>query len=104
LLQNEIPVRTERWDVESPGWMEVDTVAYCEESMEGDFCWSVTLTDVHTLWTEARAIWNKGQHGVRQRISEICPCPNSVSCRQVGHVAECVYQFWHESKLERGFG
>jgi hypothetical protein len=39
--------------------------------MAGDFCWSVTLTDVHTQWTEARAIWNRGQHVVCQRIAEV---------------------------------
>jgi hypothetical protein len=71
LLRKEIPVRTEHWDVAGPGWMEADTVAHCGESMSGDFCWSVTVTDVHTQWTETRAIWNKGQHGVRQRIVEV---------------------------------
>lgn len=71
LLRKEIPIRTEHWDVKGPGWVEADTVAHCGESMEGDFCWSVTLTDVHTQWTETRAIWNKGQHAVRQRIAEI---------------------------------
>jgi len=71
LLRKEIPIRTEHWDVEGPGWLEADTVAHCGESMEGDFCWSVTLTDVHTQWTETRAIWNKGQHAVRQRIVEV---------------------------------
>lgn len=71
LLRKEIPVRTEHWDVEGPGWVEADTVAHCGGSMEGDFCWSVTVTDVHTQWTETRAIWNKGQHAVRQRIAEI---------------------------------
>ena len=39
--------------------------------MAGDFCWSVTVTDVYTQWTETRAIWNKGQHEVRGRIEEI---------------------------------
>ena len=39
--------------------------------MEGDFCWSVTLTDVHTQWTKTRAVWNKGQYGVQERIAEI---------------------------------
>lgn len=71
LLRKDIPVRTEHWDVAGPGWMEADTVAHCGESMAGDFCWSVTVTDVHTQWTETRAIWNKGQHAVRQRIKEI---------------------------------
>jgi hypothetical protein len=71
LLRKQIPVRTEHWDVAGPGWLEADTVAHCGESMEGDFCWSVTLTDVHTQWTEVRAVWNKGQHAVRGRIEEI---------------------------------
>jgi len=71
LLRREIPIRTEHWDVQGPGWLEADTVAHCGESMEGDFCWSLTLTDVHTQWTETRAIWNKGQHAVHQRVAEI---------------------------------
>jgi len=29
------------------------------------------VTDVHTQWTETRAIWNKGQHAVRQRVAEV---------------------------------
>ena len=71
LLRSQVPVRTEHWDVEQPGYLEADTVAHCGESMAGDFCWTVTLTDVHTQWTETRAVWNKGQHGVQQRIAEI---------------------------------
>ena len=71
LLRQQIPIRTEHWDVSGPGWLEADTVAHCGESMAGDFCWSVTLTDVHTQWTETRAVWNKGQHGVRERIAEV---------------------------------
>lgn len=71
LLREQIPIRTEHWDVSGPGWLEADTVAHCGESMAGDFCWSVTLTDVHTQWTETRAIWNRGQHAVQQRIAEI---------------------------------
>jgi len=71
LLRKDIAVRTEHWDVAGPGWLEADTVAHCGESMSGDFCWSVTVTDVHTQWTETRAVWNKGQHEVRRRIEEI---------------------------------
>ncbi len=71
LLRKHIPVRTEHWDVSGPGWLEADTVAHCGESMAGDFCWSVTLTDVHTQWTETRAVWNKGRHAVRQRIAQV---------------------------------
>jgi hypothetical protein len=71
LLRRQIPVRTEHWAVEGPGWLEADTVAHCGESLSGDFVWSLTMTDVQTQWTETRAVWNKGQHGVRARIVEV---------------------------------
>ena len=71
LLRKDIPVRTEHWDVAGPGWVEADTVAHCGNSMDGDFCWSLTVTDVHTQWTETRGIWNKGQHAVRERIADV---------------------------------
>jgi hypothetical protein len=71
LLRKQIPVRTEHWEVAGPGWMEADTVAHCGESMSGDFCWSLTMTDVQTQWTETRAVSNKGQHGVQARIAEV---------------------------------
>jgi len=71
LLRHQIPIRTEHWDVSGPGWLEADTVAHGGESMAGDFCWTVTLTDVHTQWTETRAVWNKGQYAVQERIAEV---------------------------------
>ena len=71
LLRSQIPVRTEHWDVSSPGYLEADTVAHCGESMTGEFCWSVTLTDIHTQWTESRAVWNRSQQLVQQRIAQI---------------------------------
>jgi len=71
LLRSQIPVRTEHWDVERAGYLEADTVAHGGESMAGDFCWSITLTDVHTQWTETRAVWNRGQYAVGERIGEV---------------------------------
>lgn len=71
LLRTQIPVRTERWDVQGPGYLEADTVAHCGNSMAGDFCHSLTLTDIHTQWTETRALWNRGQHAVIERITQV---------------------------------
>ena len=39
--------------------------------MSGDFCGSLTTTDVHTQGTETRAVWNKGRHGVRERVAQV---------------------------------
>jgi hypothetical protein len=33
--------------------------------------WTVDMTDVHSQWTECRAVWNKGRHGVVSAVGEI---------------------------------
>jgi hypothetical protein len=71
LLRNQIPIRTHNWDISQPGFMEADTVAHCGNSLAGDFIWSLTLTDIHTGWTDARATWNNGATGVIEQIKNI---------------------------------
>ena len=71
LLKNQIPIKTDHWDVTRPGFLEADTVAHCGNSMAGDFAWSLTLTDILTCWTENRATWNKGAEGVIKQIKNI---------------------------------
>ena len=70
-LKNQIPLATEQWDERRPGFMEADTVAHCGDSLEGDFIWSLCFTDLATGWTELRAVWNKGSHGVREAVREM---------------------------------
>lgn len=86
LLKTQIPIRTDNWDVTQPGFMEVDTVAHCGNSLAGDFVWSLTMTDILTAWTENRATWNKGADGVIKQVENIekslpflllaCDCDN----------------------------
>lgn len=71
LLKNQIPIKTDNWDVTIPGFVEADTVAHCGNSLAGDFAWSITLTDILTTWTENRAIWNKGSAGVLKAIKNM---------------------------------
>jgi hypothetical protein len=71
LLKNQIPIRTHFWDVTQPGFMEADTVAHCGNSLAGSFIWSLTMTDIHTTWTENRATWDKGAQGVLAQIQDI---------------------------------
>ena len=66
-----IPIRAESWDTSEPGWTEADTVALCGGSMQGDFAWALTCTDIATGWTEARATWNRGQLGVCEAFIRI---------------------------------
>ena len=71
LLKNQIPIRTDNWDITKPGFCEADTVAHCGNSLSGDFAWSLTLTDIYSAWTENRAIWGKGSQGVLEQIQDI---------------------------------
>lgn len=71
LLKNQIPIRTDNWDIKKPGYLEADTVAHCGNSLEGDFIWSVTYTDIYSGWTSNRAIWNKGSSGVLEATRDV---------------------------------
>ena len=71
LLKYQIPIQTEHADINQPGVMEADTVAHCGNSLDGNFVWSLTLTDVFSGWTQNRAVWNKGYEGVKQAIADI---------------------------------
>jgi hypothetical protein len=70
-LKNQIPLATDQWDERRPGFMEADTVAHCGDSLQGDFIWSLCFTDLASGWTELRAVWNRGSHGVREAVREI---------------------------------
>jgi hypothetical protein len=71
LLKHHIPLKTDHWDVEVPGFTEVDLVSHSGNSASGDFCYSLNLTDIYTGWTETRAVLGKGQQGVRDALEEI---------------------------------
>jgi hypothetical protein len=71
LLRQQIPIRTDHWDVTQPGFVEADTVALCGESLAGDFLWTLTLTDIFSQWTEPRAMWNRGAAGTLAQLQDI---------------------------------
>src|SRR5437660_11433534 len=79
-LQHPIPVKSDRWDVNSPGFSEIDRVSHSGNSGEGEFAHSLNLTDIHSGWTESRALLGKSQVAVQQALEEIekgvrCPLP-----------------------------
>lgn len=71
LLKHQIPIKTDHWDVNRPGFLEADTVAHCGTSLAGNFVWSITYTDIHSTWTEIRATWNKGGEGVKEQTQAV---------------------------------
>ncbi|HAG49808.1 MAG: integrase [Deltaproteobacteria bacterium GWC2_42_51] len=71
LLRKQIPIKTNQWDEARPGFLEADTVAHCGESLMGMFAYTVDCVDIATGWTEQRAVWGKGEHGVMAQIHDI---------------------------------
>lgn len=71
LIRNQIPIRTDNFDISMPGYMEVDSVAHCGQSLIGDFIWSLTYTDIFSGWTCNRAVWNKGYAGVIDATKDV---------------------------------
>jgi len=72
LLKKAIPVRTYTpWEDEKPGFVEIDLVAHCGETTEGQYLNTLTATDLATGWTECLAIPNKTQPAVSQAIQEL---------------------------------
>src|SRR6202158_681171 len=71
LLKHHIPVKTDSWDVKSPGFTEVDLVSHSGNSGEGEFGYSLNVTDIQTTGTETRALLGKGQTAVQQALDEI---------------------------------
>ena len=63
LLKHQIPVKTDSWDVSTPGFTEVDLVSHSGNSADGEFAHTLNVTDIHTSWTESRAVLGKGRTG-----------------------------------------
>ena len=59
------------WDERKPGFFEVDTVANCGVSTQGQYICTLTLTDVHSGWTENRALLNKAHRWVKQAVADV---------------------------------
>ena len=71
LLKHHIPVKTDRWDVQSPGFTEVDLVSHSGNSASGEFAHTLNVTDIHTTWTESRAVLGRGEEAVQRALNDI---------------------------------
>ncbi len=71
LLKHHIPIQTGHWDVTTPGFGEIDLVAHCGPSLDGEHCWSLNFTDLATGWVETRAVLGRHQRGIHQAIDDI---------------------------------
>jgi hypothetical protein len=79
LLKSQIPIRTwAQWDDAVPGFVEIDLVGHEGGNAEGEHCYTLTVTDIATGWTENRTVRNKAQKWVvaaLEDIAQIMPFP-----------------------------
>jgi len=69
LLKKAIPVRTfTPWEDERPGFVEVDLVAHCGETTQGQYLNTLSCVDIATGWMECLGLPNKTQQVVSQAI------------------------------------
>jgi len=72
LLKSQIPMRTwADWDENRPGFVEIDLVGHEGGDANGDFGWSLTVTDIATGWTEVRSVRNKAARHVFVALVQI---------------------------------
>ena len=70
-LKQLVSVKCGPHEVDEPGWFEADTVSHGGGSSSGDFMWSLTLTDIHTGWTELQGLWGNSGSEVRNALRKI---------------------------------
>ena len=71
LLRHAVPTRRGPPDPSRVGSVEADTVAHCDDSTEGDYVNSLTLTELYSGWTENRAVWNKSADAGLVQLKEL---------------------------------
>jgi hypothetical protein len=72
LLKSQIPVRTwAQWSENRPGFVEIDLVGHEGGNSSGEFCFTLTVTDIFTGWTINRSVKNKAAIWVFEAIEYV---------------------------------
>ena len=72
LLKHQIPIRTfADWDDTQAGFVEIDLVAHCGDTVSGQYVNSFTATDVATGWTECFSLRHRSQIMVFEALDQL---------------------------------
>jgi hypothetical protein len=94
LLKTSVPIRITNWNTRKIGFMEMDTVAHCGNSLSGQFIYSLDMVEIATGWSEQRAVMGKGQTCIVQAIEDI---KQSIPFKLLGLDSDTGSEFvnWH---------
>jgi len=68
-LKHQIPIRTfADWTEQEPGFFEIDLVGHDAGDASGDYCHTLTITDVDTGWVDLYGLKNKAQRWTHEAI------------------------------------
>lgn len=102
-----IPLKT--LDLIAPrcGYLEADTVAHCGGRMDGEFIWSLTITDACSGWTENRGVMGKSSKNVFPAIESILNnLPFKLTSFNVDNGSEFLnhrlYEYFNENNQYKG--
>ena len=72
LLKKQIPLRTfSEWNEQRPGFVEIDLVGHDGGVLQGDYLFTLDMTDVNSGWTEVQAVQNKAQVWVFAALKQL---------------------------------
>jgi len=71
MLRDSIPICGSQWNIQKPGYVEVDSVVHCGTSMAGDYACTINQVDLATGWNQQRATFNLGHHQVKIQIEDM---------------------------------
>ena len=72
LLKKAIPVRTfTPWDEDQPGFLEIDLVAHCGGTIQGQYLFTLTCVDLSTGWIECLPVRQRTQQAVFEAIQTL---------------------------------
>ena len=72
LLKSQIPIRTwAEWDDAVPGFVEIDLVGHEGGNASGEYCFTLTVTDIATGWTVNRSVRNKAEKWVFEALQHV---------------------------------
>jgi hypothetical protein len=54
-----------------PDFTEVDLASYSGHSASGEFAHTLSVTDIHSTWTESRALLGRGEQAWQRALNEI---------------------------------
>ena len=87
LLKSLIPIRTwAEWDDAVPGFVEIDLVGHEGGNASGEYCFTLTVTDIATGWTVNRSVANKAEKWVFEALQHVMAIvPVSDHRHRLGH-------------------